>query len=532
MRRLFSRLSLESVDLSHQAVPLTFLGLVLILALCVRLPMLVSRPLWYDEAFSVLFSQTGLSGMIQGTLTKAATGTSDVHPLLYYSLLWLWTDLFGSSVFAVRALSVLISLILLVVTVLFVSRVFSSKAALLVGVLVALAPFQIHYAQEARMYGLLGVWIMAGAYAIWQGTTRKAWWPWVGFGVTAALAMYTHALAAVFLVPLALTPLWFRNFKCWRKLAASIALALVLYLPWGLQLPGQFARVARTYWIEPPTIATLLQTVMAFISGLPLERFALYAGLFLSLGILTFLGLQLWRIQSAGGQQRRELVWVALLLVVLPIALLFLLSIVKPVYIVRALLPAGVFFLVLLAVLLTHDLTPRSLRIVLGGMLAIAFTLGEYSQLTYRGFPYAPFRQIGDFLEQVYKPGTVILHSNKLTMLPQVYYSPQLPQTYLADPPGTGSDTLALPTQRVLGLIAATDPELAVGDAEVVYFVIFKQEIQDYLDLGLQAQPALVWLQDNFSTVELREWGDLELFIFNDRILDRTMIFEAGSGLK
>jgi uncharacterized membrane protein len=528
MRRLIMQPGSEREGLKGRTVPLSFLGLLLILALLMRVPMIVSRPLWYDEAFSVLFSHAGLSGMIQGTLTKAATGTSDVHPLLYYSMLWLWTGLFGSSVLAVRSLSVVISLLLLVVTVLFVNRVFSLRAALLSGILIALAPFQIHYAQEARMYGLLALWIVTGAYSIWRGSKEQAWWPWVLFGVTAALAMYTHALAVVFLIPLALTPLWFGRVR-WRKLTASVVLALILYLPWGLQLPGQFARVARTYWIELPTIASIIQTFMAFITGLPLERFALYAGLFLSIGILTMLGMQLWRIQIAAGRQRRDLVWIAVLLVIFPIALLFLLSLFKPVYIVRALLPAGVFFLALLAAVLTHDLTPRSLQIVLGGMLVLAFSIGGFSQLTYQGFPYAPFRQVGDFLERVYEPDAVILHSNKLTMLPQAYYSPRLSQTYLADPPGTGSDTLALPTQRVLGLVAAADAASAVGDAEKVYFVIFRQEVQDYLDLGLDTHPALAWLQAHYSAVETRKWGDLELFLFEERITGSTGMMELGS---
>jgi hypothetical protein len=55
--------------------------------------------------------------------------------------------------------------------------------------------------------------------------------------------------------------------------------------------------------------------------------------------------------------------------------------------------------------------------------------------------------------------GDVILHSNKLTMLPMTYYArlqgAAMPQRYVADRSGSGEDTLALPTQEVLGLIAA-----------------------------------------------------------------------------
>ena len=142
----------------------------LLVAFLLRLPALEARPLWYDEAFSVLFAKTGLRAMIRGTLGVSSGAAADVHPLFYYTLLSTWMRLFGSGVMTVRMLSVVISLLTLVVVWKMMHEMFGYEAALFSGVLFALSPFQIQYGQEARMYGLMNLWILLCAWLAWRGT--------------------------------------------------------------------------------------------------------------------------------------------------------------------------------------------------------------------------------------------------------------------------------------------------------------------------------------------------------------------------
>lgn len=80
---------------------------VLLLAFGLRMVHIQGRPLWYDEAFAVLYGSLSSERMVYGTVTPVqGAGAADVHLLLYYFLLHGWMGLVGQSPLAVRFLSV------------------------------------------------------------------------------------------------------------------------------------------------------------------------------------------------------------------------------------------------------------------------------------------------------------------------------------------------------------------------------------------------------------------------------------------
>ena len=96
-------------------------------------------------------------------------------------------------------------------------------------------------------------------------------------------------------------------------------------------------------------------------------------------------------------------------------------------------------------------------------------------------------------------------------MFPAYYDDPSLPHAFLRDPPDSGSDTLAYPTQEVLGLFSESDPVEAVQDAPKVFFIVFQQELDDYKRLGFNEHPALITLEEHFVETDKMAWGDLFL---------------------
>jgi 4-amino-4-deoxy-L-arabinose transferase-like glycosyltransferase len=449
--------------------------------------------------------------MLYGTLAPAQGAAADVHPLAYYSLLWGWMRTFGSSPVAVRAMSVLFGLGTVGLAFVLARRLFGRRRALILAFLVAVSPFQVHYAQEVRMYALLGLLLLGATIALDAAMRHGSWPRWALFAVLAAASQYTHHLAAFYLVPLAFTPIWRRDGRALRGIILAGLGALALYAPWLAQLPTQFAKVQQAYWTSRPSPLRLVTTLLTFNTNLPLPETWLPVALTVS--VLAFaIGIwQTWLAFRKRSPGWRRGLWLAYLAFA-PVLLLFVVSQWQPVFIERALLPSGVVYLLWLGWAVLQS--PRPLRLLVGGGLLIGMAMGLFQHVTYSGFPYAPYRQVNAHIDTELDVGDVILHSNKLTMLPAVYYSPELPASYLADLPGSGSDTLAQPTQEVLELFAQPDPARAVGGASRVWFLFFQGEIEEYRALGYVEHPHLSWLEAHFDLARQETWGDLQLHLY------------------
>jgi len=111
------------------------------------------------------------------------------------------------------------------------------------------------------------------------------------------------------------------------------------------------------------------------------------------------------------------------------------------------------------------------------------------------------------------------VHDNKLTFFPCHYYDRELPQAFMADPPGSGSDTLALPTQEALGLLASQNMEEATAGSQRVWFVIFQRAFAEYEGLGYPQPPHKAWLEERYRLVETATFNDLNIYLYESPCL-------------
>ena len=490
-------------------------GFIFLLALVVRLVGISLRPIWYDEAFAILFSEKGLGQMLYGTLAPTGAGSADIHPLGYYTLLWGWMKVFGKSLTAVRMLSILAGLAAVYLVYKIARELFDIKTAEISALIAALAPFHVHYSQEIRMYAFLALWLLLATYSYLRGTRGGEWRWWLVFGLSSTLAQYTHNLAAFFLIPLAVTPLLKRDFRTFRSVLISGLLAILLYFPWLIQLPAQFAKVDQSYWVEKPGISSLFTLLLVFTTNTPLPDSWILPALAIAILIVAIGSMQTASVN--GGSEKSNGLWI-LYLAFGPPLLLFIFSQWIPVYIERALLPSGAFFCLWLAWTLHKTNLRQAGRALMLSLLAVAFAMGIHQHITYRGFPYGPFREITDYLKENAKPGDRIIHSNKLSMLPAMYFGPELVQSFIGDPPGSATDTLAPATQKVLGIEAEADIRSAAGDAESVYYVIYQRSIDEYIQVGRSTHPDIDYLNSDYRLESQEAWDDLLiLYYIQDR---------------
>lgn len=490
--------------------PKTKLVFIFALALVIRLAGVTSRPIWYDESFSILISEQGPSAILSGTLVSDAdSSAAEEHPPAYYFILWSWMQAFGNSLVVVRMLSIIFSLGIVFCVYLIAKHLFNQQTALTAALLTAILPFQIHYGQEIRMYVLLTFWLLLATYAFLK---RQ----WILFAIAAALAQYTHNLAAFYLIPLALTPVFQKDWKTLRSLTLAGIAAIIIYSPWLIHLPAQISKVTSSFWIEKPGIEKLFTLFLFYLPHLPLPNKFLLSGLLLATLTIALAAFQTIRTLKDDAQQAKRGLWLVYLAFTPPL-LLWLASQISPMYVERALLASHAIFCIWLAWAFTQTKLPRPIQFFAFVLILLSAGMGYYQHLTYKGFPYGPYAALDQSIVNRLEPGDVIIHSNKLTYLPTFYFDRDLPQSYVIDPLGGSTDTLSPATRRILHLTDQENIEPASAGADRIWFIVFQQSINEFTAQGYKTHPQLEYLDQQFTLESTETWDDVKVYLYKRR---------------
>lgn len=484
--------------------------LILLIAFSIRLAGTSSRPIWYDEAFSILISEQGPSAILSGTLAiDADSSAAEEHPPVYYFMLWGWMEAFGNSLVSVRMLSVIISLGIILCIYSISNHLFDPPTALLGAFISSILPFQVHYGQEIRMYGLLTFWLGLATLAFLK---RQ----WIPFSIAAALAQYTHNLAAFYLIPLAFTPVFQKDWKTLRSFILAGFAAIVMYSPWLIQLPAQLSKVTSSFWIEKPGFEKFFTLLLIYLPNLPLPKNLLPPALLLATLTITLATYQTYRAAKNNFREAHNGLWLAYLAFTPPL-LLWLVSQISPIYVERALLPSQAIFCIWLAWAFTKTRLPRPIQIFSFGLVLISAVIGLYQHISYKGFPYGPFDQINKSIQGKVNKGDVIIHSSKLTYLPAFYFDKNIQQGFIIDPPNSSVDTLATATRIILNLNGIEDIKTGTEDAQRVWLIIYQQSLDEFR-LNNKTHPHLEYLNNNFDLVSNETWDDVNLFVYARRM--------------
>ena len=234
-----------------------------VVGLAIRLHRLDERSIWFDEASSWRTSQFPLPEMFDRV-------AANCHPPLYYLCLKGWTSLFGDSLWALRGLSVAFSGALIVATYVFVRALYDVDegadsrgkwAAVVAAMLIAVSPFQIRMAWEARMYMLGAALAVISSWSLLIAWRRRHSLPlWIAYGATVLLFAYTHyyALFTIFAQFLFLTTsLLLQHRSSLRMLVSdsrtrgalvSLVVVAVGWLPWLPTFVAQRQQIEEQWW--------------------------------------------------------------------------------------------------------------------------------------------------------------------------------------------------------------------------------------------------------------------------------------------
>ena len=250
--------------------------LILLIGAILRFYHNVDISLWHDEAFSALLIKYDWSEMMYRI-------GLDVHPPAYYIFLRLWHYVFGDSLLSLRSFTVFFSLGTVWATWLFVKEAFKNdKFALWAAALVAINPFQIQYATEARMYTMGAFFALLAAYflskalrhhaSLFQNEQaahmphlpevvserKKMFASYLGFAFSIIVIIYTHYYLLFIAAAICFYGLIFvfkhhmgSGLGKYKWLLVSFALIGLAYLPWLKVFLFQYRQVGAGYWIPP-----------------------------------------------------------------------------------------------------------------------------------------------------------------------------------------------------------------------------------------------------------------------------------------
>jgi uncharacterized membrane protein len=157
------------------------------------------------------------------------------HPPAYYVATHLWAERFGDSVKALRTPAAIFGVLVLPCVFWLAFELFGSLATAIIAVaLVAVSPFFVLYAQEAREYSMWTAAVALDSVVFLRAVRSGAPALWIAYSVVTAAALYIYPLTV--LVALGFVAyLLIRDRRLSPKVLACILatfVALVLFAPW------------------------------------------------------------------------------------------------------------------------------------------------------------------------------------------------------------------------------------------------------------------------------------------------------------
>lgn len=408
--------------------------ILILLAFALRFYRLSAQSFWNDEGNSARIAERPLKLIWEGA-------AADIHPPGYYLLLHYWRALCGHSEFSLRSFSALAGVLTVVFTFLLGRRLFNERVGTMAALVGAVSPFAIYYAQEARMYALLGLLSVLSTYLLAAGSIPL-------YLITCVAGLYTHyAFPFVLFVHNLWVGLWWlaegRHRADWKRLMLTWAglqmIMVLLYLPWlpiALRSVTGWPAAGREYRLWEAMLDVL--RVLTVGQTLPPVQARVRVALVEAVLLLT---LSLWPRRATG--TRLSAVGIMLYLAI-PVSLIFALGLYKPEWLkfLLVVLPPFHILMALGADNLGRSISRRpALSSVLSALLLLPclFPLAPSLRNLYFDPSYArdDYRGIAAFIASRLRPGDAIILNAPNQWEVFTYYYPDrdvYPAPYRPDP--------------------------------------------------------------------------------------------------
>ena len=215
-----------------------------LVAFFLRVYRLAENNVWWDEGWSIWLSQKDLAWIALRT-------AADEHPPLHYWMLHFWNGIAGTEAFAARFLSVVFGVLTIALIFRIGKRIGGVGIGLIAALFLAVARFHVWWSQDVKNYtpsiffAFAALWFALEILdSSWSGgfsrfrrpesdsIRLKPPLPIVGYALCAALALWTHYLAALVLLAVNLYALFVFAAHRWPKVSPALPRSHAPMLPW------------------------------------------------------------------------------------------------------------------------------------------------------------------------------------------------------------------------------------------------------------------------------------------------------------
>jgi len=230
----------------------------ILLGAFIRLYALDRQSFWFDELYSVMSaSEQTFKGLFNNWIIH------DVHPPLYQVLLFYWAKVFGSSEFAIRALSAIAGILAVIFMYVFSKDLFDENVRINSTIILCFSSSAMYFSQEARSYSILLMFSVVSTI-IWlkllknidNSDINKS--DFIIYAISAILVSYTHYFGFI-LILYQLVYLIICSFVSKKSIKKNILLSSIILISVSIWVGFHFltelqSKLSGNYWIEKPTL--------------------------------------------------------------------------------------------------------------------------------------------------------------------------------------------------------------------------------------------------------------------------------------
>lgn len=452
---------------------------------------------WYDETFSALTARLSLLQIVTNT-------PQGVHPPGYYLLLHFWL-LLGKSEAVIRSLSALFSMAAILLIYGLARWLFDKPAAVVAAIAMAIAPFQVYFAQEARMYSLITLLAIG---ILWLFlcciVEERAGLAWAGYVFLTAFGLYVHYFTAFLLLGLHIW--WVINIRQYRSKLIHLVLADSLISLLFLPQVGKALTRATTYlgdeaWQAAPSLLSPLTTIYYLLFGHRTPIWVVPIALFL---VLATLVLTLWEYRRRVSQNHNfeMALWLSLLTPVLTVMAVSILS-PRSIYVERSFAVTSPALMLLLARGSTAAPKMSPTPYLMAALLFPAVvTLATHYTTPDPAKP--PIRSVIETIEADFASGDVSLHLQEASGVPALWYTP-LPQRVVDVPGATFTGPI---THRLFGG-DVVDWRQAIAGADRLWLTVMPGYTGEAQLAVHQA------IEQTYPQLLMKDWGSIQLHLYD-----------------